>query len=137
MVKQVIVVRKDLKMPAGKIASQVAHASNACILKNLKKINQNKFEIELTDDTIEWLGGCLLDKINHKLGVYTKICLGCDGELEIHDLAMKADELNIQNAVIEDSGKTVFNGIPTVTCIGIGPADSVEIDKITKHLKLL
>jgi peptidyl-tRNA hydrolase len=29
-----------------------------------------------------------------------------------------------------------FNGVPTKTCIGIGPNESEEIDKVTGHLKL-
>lgn len=36
-----------------------------------------------------------------------------------------------------DAGLTEFKGIPTKTCIAIGPADSNEINKISGHLKLL
>jgi PTH2 family peptidyl-tRNA hydrolase len=34
-------------------------------------------------------------------------------------------------------GKTEFNGVPTKTCLGIGPAKAEKIDKITGDLKLL
>jgi PTH2 family peptidyl-tRNA hydrolase len=36
-----------------------------------------------------------------------------------------------------DAGLTEFNGVPTKTCIAIGPNWSDEIDEITGHLKLL
>lgn len=39
--------------------------------------------------------------------------------------------------MIEDNGLTEFHGVKTKTCIGIGPWVSEEIDKFTKHLKLL
>ena len=34
--KQVILVRQDLKLPKGKLAAQVAHASTECVLKSYK-----------------------------------------------------------------------------------------------------
>ena len=37
---------------------------------------------------------------------------------------------------IEDEGRTEFKGIPTKTCIAIGPNKAKEIDKITGHLPL-
>ena len=40
------------------------------------------------------------------------------------------------NPVI-DEGITMFNGVKTFTCIGIGPYYSEEIDKFTGSLKLL
>ena len=39
--------------------------------------------------------------------------------------------------MIVDAGLTEFNGVPTKTCIAIGPANPDDIDEITKHLKLL
>jgi PTH2 family peptidyl-tRNA hydrolase len=39
--------------------------------------------------------------------------------------------------LIVDAGLTEFGGIPTVTCIAIGPDYPEKIDPITKNLKLL
>ena len=54
--------------------------------------------------------------------------------LELHHKALLA---NIPTVLITDSGKTEFHGVPTITCIAIGPYYSEEIDKITSKLKLL
>jgi PTH2 family peptidyl-tRNA hydrolase len=39
--------------------------------------------------------------------------------------------------LIIDSGKTEFGGVPTKTCLAIGPDYSEKIDKVTGNLKLL
>lgn len=39
--------------------------------------------------------------------------------------------------LITDNGTTEFGGIPTKTCLAIGPDYKERIDPITKHLKLL
>ena len=59
-------------------------------------------------------------------------------ELQEYDrILRKIEKANLPNAVITDIGKTEFGGVPTVTAMAIGPADSDEINKITGHLKLL
>jgi len=68
---------------------------------------------------------------------FTKICLYVDSEAELLSLYEDAKRSNIICALITDSGKTEFGGVPTNTCIAIGPHLSDEIDKITGHLKLL
>ena len=39
--------------------------------------------------------------------------------------------------LITDAGHTEFHGVPTRTCLAIGPAWSDEIDAITGGLQLL
>jgi peptidyl-tRNA hydrolase, PTH2 family len=39
--------------------------------------------------------------------------------------------------LITDAGHTEFKGVPTKTCLAIGPNDVDEIDVVTGHLKLL
>lgn len=137
MIKQVIVARKDLNMRKGKLAAQVAHASMAVLLKNkIKEENVNSLMSPVTtttyctflfnDNIMEWLSG-----------PFTKIVVGCDSEEAFHDLYNAAEEAGLPNAVIRDSGKTEFDGVPTYTCLAIGPAKAEEIDKITGGLKLL
>ena len=50
---------------------------------------------------------------------------------------IKKEAPEIPIVMIEDNGLTEFHGVKTKTCIGIGPWVSEEIDKFTKHLKLL
>lgn len=128
--KQVIVAREDLRMSAGKLASQVSHASLGAFLKAGKKysdsIGYKKFELiyQVDSDMDNWL-----DKI------FTKIILGCSSEEELISIYDKAKNAGLNVVLITDSGKTEFNNKPTNTCIGIGPHFNDEINKITGHLK--
>lgn len=111
--KQLIVVRKDLKMPAGKLAAQVAHASVESVL------NSSKANIE------SWK-----DDGAKKVVVYV------NSKEELFALQRKAKTLKLVTAVIRDAGRTFFK-IPTVTCMGIGPDSDEKIDKVTGNLKML
>jgi PTH2 family peptidyl-tRNA hydrolase len=125
--KQVIVLRKDLNMRKGKMVSQGAHASMKAILD--WSINDgNGLLTELP------VGSALESWIN---GLFTKICVSVDSEEELVELYNKAMEAGLMVSMITDAGLTEFNGVPTKTCIAIGPDWSDEIDPITKHLKLL
>jgi PTH2 family peptidyl-tRNA hydrolase len=100
--KQVILIRKDLKMRRGKEIAQGSHASMAFILRNY------------------------VDEAANKI----------DSEEELLELHKKALESGLEANYITDAGRTEFNGVPTKTCLAIGPNNSEYIDKITKHLKL-
>lgn len=133
-VKQTIVVRKDLKMRKGKIAAQVAHASMKVFFDRMNKrydLKGNHISYELpheniTPEIIEW-----------KEGIFTKIVLSCDSEEAILALQKKATELGIPHAVIIDCGKTEFHGVPTITCIAIGPDKAALVESITEKFNLL
>ena len=138
-IKQVIVMRKDLHCRAGKIASQVAHASMKVILDMMQRKHlvypvgtgmQESVELSLMMDKgtpiYEWLNGS-----------FAKIVLYVEFEDAIHALANRCHFMKIPCAVITDAGKTEFHGEPTVTCIAIGPDYSEKIDKITGDLPLL
>ncbi len=124
-------MRKDLNMRKGKMVSQGSHASMGALLsifrKNRTRHKSTIYELEFTDDTVlnDWLNG-----------KFTKICVSVDSEEELMEI-YEAIPIGIPKALITDAGLTEFNGIPTKTCLGIGPYISEEIDKITGHLKLL
>jgi PTH2 family peptidyl-tRNA hydrolase len=75
----------------------------------------------------EWLG----------VGGFKKICLQVETEEELDEIYNKALAKGIHCAMIIDSGKTEFKGVPTKTCCAIGPWNEEEIDEITGHLDLL
>lgn len=113
MYKQVIVVRKDLKMDKGKIAAQVAHAS----LEAYKKADPK--------DVIGWEAEGM-----------KKIVVGAKDIKEFMKIKEKVKEAKIPYSVIRDAGRTQLRpGV--VTAMGIGPVKEEKVDKITKDLKLL
>jgi len=137
-IKQVIVMRKDLKnskgekVRTGKLIAQGAHASMKAILDKghfgyLGSSAKTEFIIELEkeDPIRDWIEG-----------LFTKVCLQVNSENELMDIYIEANKANLPCALIKDSGLTEFGGVPTRTCIAIGPAKSEEIDKITGHLPL-
>lgn len=126
MVKQVIIVRRDLKMRRGKEIAQGSHGSMGAIF-NYGSIEDDKMIIDLSDpDVKEWVTGS-----------FAKITLKIDSleaMMGIHDKA-KAEGLNV--CLIVDNGRTEFHGVPTETVLCIGPCRSSKIDHLTGNLSLL
>lgn len=124
-VKQVLVMRHDLKMRRGKQIAQGAHASMSFICRRLQETGSVSFD-DFTEAQRAWL-----------TGTFAKVCCRVDSEeklMEIHD---KAVESGLEVHLITDSGKTEFHGEPTNTCLAIGPDEAEKIDEITGHLQLL
>jgi PTH2 family peptidyl-tRNA hydrolase len=115
MIKQVIVVNKELKMGKGKICSQVAHAS----LESYRRALAINKEI-----VNEWL-----------LKGQKKVVLKADLKT-ILELKNYFDKKKIPNALIRDAGLTQIEP-GSITTLGIGPWFEEEIDEKTKNLKLL
>ena len=111
--KQVILVRDDLKLPKGKLASQVAHASVECVLK---------------------APAALVKKCRSE-GM-KKIVLKAGTLDELHRYKQLAEDEGITAALITDAGHTVVEP-GTTTCLGLGPYDEEKLDRITGHLKML
>lgn len=148
-IKQVIVVRKDLNMRKGKIAAQCSHASMKVLL-DLCKIYRSNSDIDGHLNEIYLHGTLWCEKfgdihkgIDHTFlikwleGSFAKIVVSCDNEEELKELQEKAIAAGMLNALITDSGATEFHGVPTNTCLAIGPDNSETLNKITRHLKLL
>lgn len=132
-VKQIIVMRKDLNMRKGKIAAQASHASLGALLQLFNKTQNGdttnySIDFEKNSYLNEWLNG-----------IFTKICLSVESEEELLSIyeTIKKERQDIPCVLITDCGLTEFHGVPTNTCIGIGPFWSEDIDVYTKHLKLL
>ena len=127
-VKQVIVLRKDLKMRKGKMIAQGAHASLAVILnKGTVKGDMNeRLDIYMNNDMKEWLDND-----------YAKICVGVNSEEELLEIHKAAFNVGLPCSLIQDQGYTEFDGVPTYTAVAIGPAKVEEVNKITGELKLL
>lgn len=125
-------MRKDLGMRKGKMVAQGSHASLGSLLKFFNKSKDSEGNITYS---VQFPPDGILD--NWLNGIFTKICLGVNSEEELMEIKRKCDEAEIPNALITDAGLTEFHGVPTKTCLGIGPWESDEIDKITGELSLL
>ncbi|MGC8993515.1 MAG: peptidyl-tRNA hydrolase Pth2 [Candidatus Aenigmatarchaeota archaeon] len=113
MLKQVIIVRKDLEWGKGKLAAHVAHAS----LEAAFQVDRETLE--------KW----------RKEGA-KKVVLKVKDLKELKEIEKKLKKEKISYVKISDAGLTQLKK-GTVTCIGIGPIEDKIIDKITGKLKLL
>lgn len=114
--KQVIVIRKDLNMRKGKMIAQGAHASMAAYKQADKEAAAFK----------EW-----------DQGAFAKICLSVNSESDLMEVYSNALVAKLNVSLITDNGATEFHGVPTHTCLAIGPHYSEEIDPVTQRLPLL
>ena len=111
--KQVLVVRTDLKMGKGKLATQCAHASIAAFLR----------ATEITRE--RWVASGM-----------AKIVVKVSSEAELKRILASAKRAKLPSELIVDRGLTQIEP-GTATAVGIGPAEDAAIDKITGKLKLL
>lgn len=138
--KQVILIRKDLQMPAGKLGAQVAHASMACILQMGKWTDKtelpfgspnHEFTIKLFTESEQHIS--VMDWMTKS---FPKITLEVKNEAQLKRYYDEAVAAGLPASWIVDAGRTVFDGVPTPTCVGIGPASREQIDAITKRLRV-
>jgi len=114
--KQVLVIRKDLKMGIGKMIVQSCHASIEAREESKKR------------DQRAWI---LWREEGAK-----KVAVKVSSLEEMLEIERKCRRYHLPVALIVDRGLTQ---IPpnTPTALGIGPAAETEIDKVTGGLKLL
>jgi PTH2 family peptidyl-tRNA hydrolase len=114
--KQVIAVRTDLKMGKGKLAVQVAHAAISASEEARKRCP-------------DWLQAWLNEG---QAKVVVKV-----GDLgELMKLKSEAAKQRFPHSLITDRGLTQLPP-STITCLGIGPAPSIDLDELTGEFPLL
>lgn len=133
--KQMIVMRRDLKMRKGKIAAQAGHACVDAILQALSVHYGPTISLEPdgdprfapSDDSAlaQWFGA----------GV-AKVCVYVDGEEALLDIADQGGEQGFVVSLVRDAGITEFHGEPTYTCLAFEPLFPADIDPITGDLPL-
>lgn len=159
MIKQVIVMRTtypceggNRKLRRGKEIAQACHASISFLTKKIQRLlSHDNFGgwmsnsihaddpaeayVDGFNDALKTLGmkAAELDWIN---GIFTKICLKVESEEELLNVKRMAEEKGLECHLITDRGLTEFGGVPTNTCLAIGPDEAHKIDEITKDLEL-
>jgi PTH2 family peptidyl-tRNA hydrolase len=134
--KQVIVVRKDLNMRKGKMCAQASHASMSFLTKAGGVVDVPHSMYGMKFQTGDLLGHA--DEMDHWLNnSFKKIVCSVNSEAELIDLHVKAISLGLVSHLITDNGATEFNGIPTKTCLAIGPHWDEKFENLTSHLPLL
>ena len=113
--KQVIILRKDLKMSKGKAAVQASHAAVAAAIKAMKKD-------PLTFDKW-WNGGQM------------KIVLAVESETHLDEIEARIKRTGAVITKINDAGRTQLPP-NTATALGIGPHAMMNVEQITSSLKL-
>ena len=68
---------------------------------------------------------------------FAKVCVRARSEAELMEIYERAQRAGLEVHLITDSGRTEFHGVPTRTCLAVGPAEASAIDAITGHLELL
>jgi len=122
--KQVIVMRRDLKMRRGKEIAQGSHATMSFLTRPIQS-GARMDRITLSKAAKEWIESG-----------FTKVCVRVDSEEQLLDVYQRAKDAGLEAHLITDSGKTEFDGVPTKTCCAIGPDYSDLIDKVTGDLEL-
>ena len=126
--KQVIVIRRDLRMRRGKEIAQGAHASMAWLRQRVQPVLRpagHPDRLAFSEAEREWLDGSLR-KVTVKVG----------SEAELLAVFEKAVGAGLVVHLITDRGLTEFGGVPTHTCLGIGPDYDDRIDPVTGDLEL-
>ncbi|MDP3563490.1 MAG: peptidyl-tRNA hydrolase Pth2 [Methanoregula sp.] len=111
--KQCLIIRNDVKMSCGKRCAQAAHASIGAYNNADKTLSK------------AWVSEG-----------QKKVVLKANDERTLHELRVIAERAGISHSLIQDAGMTE---IPpgTITALGLGPARSEDLDKITGNLTLL
>lgn len=160
MIKQVIVMRTTYpskqgskKLRRGKEIAQACHASIAFLTRKIQALLNHEpslskwaaSSIHADDPAEAFVDGFrealnLLDIKPAELewinGIFTKICLKVETEEQLLEVERKAREKGLACHLITDRGLTEFNGVPTNTCLSIGPDEACKIDEVTGGLEL-
>lgn len=114
--KQMLVIRTDLKMSRGKLAVQVAHAAVSSA-EEARKLSPASWRKWL------WEG-------------QKKVAVKVPTEADLVVLYEKAKHAGLPTYLVRDRGLTELPP-GTTTALGIGPAPTKNVDKITSELQLL
>lgn len=125
-------MRRDLNMRKGKVAAQAAHAAMAFLTRNASIFgdwSEADFKTSLCP--------IFAVEVNFWLtSSFRKVCLYVNSEEELEAVHQAAIAKGLVSHMITDNGATEFRGVPTKTCIAIGPHFDEKFVGVTDHLPL-
>jgi PTH2 family peptidyl-tRNA hydrolase len=122
LVKQVIVMRKDLGMRRGK---QIAQGAHAAMMFLTGMFHGGECKGFLTKAEQQWVEGN-----------FRKITVQVKSEEQLLDVQREAEAAGLTVHLVTDGGLTEFAGVPTSTALAIGPDYDDRIDPVTRDLEL-
>ncbi len=122
-IKQVIVVRKDLKLRKSKLISLAAVVANKFLTENNEAQRHDELYVKLSQEEVEWLRGTTIP-----------IILGIDSQHAISNLVFQAELLGVSVHIITDPMAKPEDD-HTILCAALGPDEEELINKITNNLK--
>ncbi|XP_051119218.1 uncharacterized protein LOC127243307 [Andrographis paniculata] len=114
--KMVLVVRNDLKMGAGKIASQCAHAATGMYAELMQSHRSLLRQWEQCGQA--------------------KIVLTCKNQQEMNKVRDAAESIGLPTFLVADAGRTQVSAGST-TVLAVGPGNKSAVDSVTGKLRLL
>ena len=148
--RQLIIVRKDLNMFAGKLAAQVSHASMAFLTAPLRDAKGNKNKIKRIEDG-EYVFDIKMDAETYNnwiCGIFTKTICEARNKNQLLKAKNIAEELGMEEGkdffLIKDNCLTELepeeideNGVGrTLTCIGFRPLPDDVAHEISRKFLL-
>ena len=126
--KQVIVIRRDLRMRRGKEIAQGAHAASAWLADRvINEFFPNGTVARPALSTAEqtWLTTS-----------FRKVTVKVNSEAELMAVYDQALAAGLVVHLVTDRGLTEFGGVPTRTCLAVGPDYDDLVDPVTGGLEL-
>jgi PTH2 family peptidyl-tRNA hydrolase len=126
--KQVIVVRRDLRMRRGKEIAQGAHAATAWLADRVIHSfmpNGTVAQVALSTAEQTWLATS-----------FRKVTVKVNSEEELMGVYERALAAGLVVHLVTDRGLTEFGGVPTRTCLAVGPDYDDLVDPVTGGLEL-
>lgn len=131
--KQVILIRRDLKMRRGKEVAQGAHAAMMWLRSKLIEMELHGagsygdriFHNDFMEGEVDWLTGSM-----------TKVVCQVADLAELESVVAAAKAAGLTAHAVTDEGRTEFGGTPTVTAAAIGPDRADEVDAVCGKLRL-
>ncbi|KAI9192323.1 hypothetical protein LWI28_021209 [Acer negundo] len=114
--KMVLVVRQDLKMGSGKVASQCAHAATGMYAELMQS---DRFLLRKWEQCGQ-----------------PKIVLTCKNQNEMNKLKEAAESIGLPTFVVADAGRTQISA-GSKTVLAIGPGAKESVDSVTGKQRLL